>query len=77
MRKAALQNSLKWLWILGVVVWGSGVSFLLWQLPHAESFKQASFYSTRLMYVSCLGVFWGITPAISRAVLKRSRTSQV
>jgi hypothetical protein len=64
MRMAALKHSLKRLWILGLVVWGGAAAFPLWQLPHAESFKQASLYSTRLRGVSFLAVFWGIAPAI-------------
>ena len=76
MHMAGLKRSAKWLWILGVVVWVSAVSILLWRLPNAQSYAQASSYETRLLYISLFMVFWGIAPAIFKAMPRQTRTSQ-
>jgi hypothetical protein len=43
---------MKWLWVLGAVVWLSVLSTVAWRLWNAESFAHASLYSTRLMGVA-------------------------
>jgi hypothetical protein len=77
MRMAGVKHSLKWFWIVGVVVWFAVISLLLWHLYEAETLAQSSFYETRLASASIFGVFWGIAPAIWQARLKKTRTNQV
>jgi len=77
MQRPNSQQLLKWTWILGLAAWLSVMSLLLWRLPNAHSFAQASFYSTRLMYTSLFGVFWGVAPAVLRAGLAKTRASQL
>lgn len=62
---------LKWVWIAGVAVWVSVVAYLLWRLPYAESYAQASFNSSRLMWVALAGIPWSIAPAHWRARLNK------
>jgi hypothetical protein len=77
MRTTNVKRFLKWLWLLGVVVWLMVVSLLLWRLSKAESFAQASFYETRLTYASMCAIFWGIAPAVWQARLKKTRASRI
>ena len=74
MRPVVQKYFLKGLWTLGLLVWLPVVAILLWRLPNAQSFAQASFYSTRLMYVSLFGVLWGIAAAIARAHSRKTRS---
>jgi hypothetical protein len=68
---------MKWLWVLGAVVWLSVLSTVAWRLWNAESFAHASLYSTRLMGVAAVGVIWGIAPAIWQARLRKIRANHV
>jgi hypothetical protein len=76
MQKTGARLFLKWIWIAGVVVWASVVLFLLWRLPNAQSYAEASFNSTRLFWVAVSGIFWAIAAAIWQGRLKRERASQ-
>jgi hypothetical protein len=67
MQTTGIKRSLKILWIAGVVVLATTISILLWRQGHADSYAQASFISSRLMFVSSVTVFWAIAPAIWRA----------
>jgi len=77
MRTRVIKHSMKWLWILGVLIWLSVMSTLSWRLWNARSFTHASLESTWLMGASALGVIWGIAPAIWRARVRKIRASHV
>jgi hypothetical protein len=66
-RITAVNQFLKWLWIAGLVIWAATVWILLWHLPEAQTYAQASFNSRRLEFVSLFGVFWAVAPAIWQA----------
>jgi hypothetical protein len=66
-----INQSFKWFWIVGLVIWSATVLFLLWLLPQAGSYAQASFNSRRLVYVAIFGVFWAIAPAVIQQVQLR------
>jgi hypothetical protein len=59
-----ISRYVKWLWTAGAIV-GVGMILLLWWHGHnAQTFAQASFFSTRLGLVSALVFFWSIAGGI-------------
>jgi hypothetical protein len=66
--------NLSWLWLAGLVVWCPMVLLLWWHLYEAQTFAQASLFSTRLAFVSTFGIFWSIAGARWQARLKKTRT---
>jgi len=50
-----IENFAKWLGIGGLVLWGTYVVILLWQLPNAPSYAESSFVSHRLLVVALAG----------------------
>ena len=54
------KRSVKWLWTAGTIVVFGMILLLWWHGYNAQTFAQASFFSTRLGLVSALGIFWSI-----------------
>jgi len=71
MRLTGVNQSLKWIWIAGVVLWFAAYLFLSWRHEHAETFAQASYYSMRLVFVALFLTLWGIAPALWQARQKK------
>jgi hypothetical protein len=58
------KRSVKWLWTAGIIVIFGMMLLLWWHAHNAQTFAQASFFSTRLGLVSALGSFWSIAGGI-------------
>lgn len=71
MRMTGVNQSLKWIWIAGVVLWFGAALLLFWNHGKAETFAQASSYYTRIVPISLFGTFWGIAPALWQARQKK------
>jgi hypothetical protein len=71
MPTTSTEQPVKWLWIMGIVVWFLVIALLWRQLYGAQTFAQASLNSTRLSFVSAIGIFWSLAGAFWLARLKR------
>jgi hypothetical protein len=73
MPKTGIEQPVKWLWIAGIVVWCLMIVLQLRHLYGAQTFAQASLNSTRLGFVSAIGVFWSLAGSFWLARLKKTR----
>jgi hypothetical protein len=71
MRMTDANQSLKWIWIAGAVIWLAAILLLSWRHYNAETFAQASYYSMRLVFVSLFGTLWGVAAALWQARQKK------
>jgi hypothetical protein len=72
MRMAGVNQSLKWIWIAGMVLWLAAMFFLLWKQYNAGcACGHLSSDYLRIVPVSLFGTFWGISAALWQARQKK------
>jgi hypothetical protein len=64
-----VNQSLKWIWIAGMVMWLAAMFFLLWKQYNARmcACGHASSDYMRIVPVSLFGTFWASAAALWRA----------
>ena len=69
MRMTGVNQSLKWIWIAGLVLWLAAMFFLLLKQYNAGmcGCGHASFEYMRIVPVSLFGTFWAAAAALWRA----------
>jgi hypothetical protein len=71
MTKTGKEKSVMLLWFIGTCAWCPMVLVLWWHGHESQTFAQASLNSTRLLFVSGIGVLWSIGGAVWLAKLKK------
>jgi hypothetical protein len=68
------NQSLKWIWIAGAVLWFAAMLFLLWKQYNAGVCACSRAWSSdylRIVPVSLFGTFWGVAAALWQARQKK------
>jgi hypothetical protein len=73
MSKIGIEKSVMLLWFMGTCVWCPMVLVLWLQGYETQTFAQASLNSTRLLFVSGIGVLWSLAGAVWLAKLRKTR----
>lgn len=72
MFKSGYEQSIKLLWIAGMVVWFPTVLLLMYRHSESQSYAQASLRSMQVIFVALFGTFWSIAGASWLARLRKT-----
>jgi|HubBroStandDraft_1064217.scaffolds.fasta_scaffold1577241_2 hypothetical protein len=73
MSKTGIEKWVMLWWFIGTCVW-CPMMLVLWRHGlETQTFAQASLNSTRLLFVSSIGVLWSIAGAVWLAKLRKTR----
>jgi len=75
MPKSGIEQSVKLLWSVGLVVWCPMVLLLWLRLYEAQTFAQASLGTRRLEFVAAIGMFWSLAGSLWLARLRKAGKS--
>lgn len=71
--RPGVERLIRLIWYAGIAVWCPMVLFLLWRLPNAQSYAEASLLSTRLGFIAGFGCLWSVAGAIWQAKVKKAQ----